>query len=93
MRFEDLLATIDIDEYVRIMRKEPLPDFTDGDTFKIIRRSDKVLYEGYVKQMGWREWNEIKGMEVDATYTSWNDTVIPDGIALNIVLCGRKGKE
>lgn len=90
MRLEDFLMAADIDEHIKIMRKEPMSDFTDGDTFKIVKRADRALYEGYVKGMSWQEWNKIKGMDVDAVYTSWNDTIIPDGIALNIVVCGRR---
>lgn len=67
-----------------------MSDFTYVDTFKIVKRADRVLYEGYVKGMRWQEWNKIKWMEVDAVYTSWNDTIIHDGIALNIVVCGKR---
>lgn len=90
MRLEELLRETDSNELVRIMWKAPTSVFTDGDTFKIVKCADRVLYEGYVKGVSrWKEWKKIKGMEVDATY-SWNQTINPDGIALNIVVCDRR---
>lgn len=89
MTLEELVASENVCGYVRIFIETPLPKFAKGDKFAFINRNDKLLYEGYVKDMDRPRWFSIRNLELDGTY-KWNPEIVADGIDLNIVLRRRR---